>query len=77
MSTLEDRLVWHDREIARRIINYPTPTPAELGLTQELVEQRGRLLRMMRTYSKADWPAMADYIDAALSIAVPDGGKPN
>ena len=75
--TLEDRLAWHDREIERRLVNYPMPTPAELELTQELIEQRDRLLMLMARYDKAYWPGMAGYIDEVISLALPDSAKPN
>jgi len=56
MSTLDEHLAWHDREIARHIANHPEPTPAEVELTTHLTEQRDRLLRLMAKYPKANWP---------------------
>ena len=75
MSTLEERLDWHEKQIAERLTN-TSPTSEEIELTGHLMEMREHLRQMMASNPKEDWPAMAATIDAAESF---DGmnGKPN
>jgi hypothetical protein len=73
--TLEERLAWHDQQIAERLKNN-SPTPDELELIEHLTEQRGHLLRMMENNPKEVWPEMAATIDASERFAEQQG-KPN